>query len=128
MKTINEVRELINTEKPRSAWRRGVNAYALDLLENLEEYRKYDGRGDDIDPRELKAELLNGATDWNAYSWGGSSLIYDTDIADRLCTPSELKRTRNGERRPNSHEEWLDTQARALCQAYRHIISLCIYG
>ena len=49
------------------------------------------------------------------------SLIYNEDIAERLCTPSELKKTRHGERRPNAREEWLDTQARALFQAYNLI-------
>lgn len=65
----------------------------------------------------VKEWLKNGASDWDQYSWGGSSLIYNSDIAERLCCPSELKKTRNGERRPNSREEWLDTQARALRQA-----------
>jgi hypothetical protein len=54
---------------------------------------------------------------WNDYSWCGSSLIYNGDIAARLCCPSELKKTREGERRPNANEQWLDTQARALYQA-----------
>ena len=49
---------------------------------------------------------------------------YGGDIAERLCTPSELKKTRHGERRPNSREEWLDTQARALHQAARRVSSL----
>jgi hypothetical protein len=69
----------------------------------------------------MYADALNGAKDWSQYSWGGCSLIYDAAIARRLCTPSELKKTRNGERRPNSNEEWLDTQARALNQAFRNI-------
>ena len=68
--------------------------------------------------------MLNGAQDWNKYSWGGSSLIYDGDIAERLCTPSELKKTRNGERRPNGREEWLDTQARALHQAAKRVYTI----
>lgn len=58
------------------------------------------------------------------YNWGGSSLIYDADIAGRLCCPSELKKTRNGERRPNSREEWLDVQARALYQACNRLCRL----
>lgn len=33
----------------------------------------------------------------------------------------ENDKTRNGERRPNSREEWLDTQARALRQAANRI-------
>lgn len=47
---------------------------------------------------------MNGASTWSEYSWGGSALIYNGDIAKRLCNPSELKRTHNGERRPNSQE------------------------
>nr|DAP26633.1 MAG TPA: hypothetical protein [Bacteriophage sp.] len=67
--------------------------------------------------------MLNGAQDWEQYSWGGSALIYDYDIAERLCCPSELKKTRNGERRPNSREEWLDVQARALYQAASRVVN-----
>ena len=65
--------------------------------------------------------MLNGAKDWNQYSWGALSLIYDCDIAERLSAPSELKKTRGGERRPNSREEWLDVQARALQQAFSRL-------
>lgn len=80
---------------------------------------------DDLNtPADFSRALLNGASDWSAYSWGGCSLIYNGDIAARLCAarlccPSELKKTREGERRPNSREEWLDVQARALSQAAR---------
>ena len=122
MKTINEVREELKARKDRSAWSRGVTAYALELLDDLEENRRFNNADMHLHPLELKTELLNGADSWDAYSWGGSALIYDSDIAERLCTPSELKKTRNGERRPNSREEWLDTQARALFQAANRII------
>lgn len=50
-------------------------------------------------------------------------MIYNADIAERLCCPSELKKTRNGERRPNNREEWLDTQARALYQAASRVVN-----
>ena len=80
-------------------------------------------KAEDVNDRQkLHAQLLNGATSWRVCSWDGSSLIYDFDIAERLCTPSELKKTRNGERRPNSREDWLDVQARALTQAERHVL------
>lgn len=101
----------------RSAWNRGVAIIADDLLE---EYAKNHGRKA---AAPTMADLLNGADNWSQYSWGGCYLVYDSDIAELLCTPSELKRTRNGERRPNSREEWLDVQARALNQAARRIIN-----
>ena len=95
----------------------------MELIDGLECSADYHGR-DPETVAELKAWMLNGATDWREYSWGGCSLIYDGDIAERLCTPSELKKTRGGERRPNSREEWLDTQARALYQACNRIIRI----
>lgn len=109
----------LEARKDRSAWSKGVTAYAIELVEQLEEAAEggYLDATDLTAPRMLRKALLNGADDWSAYSWGGCSLIYDSDIAERLCCPSELKRTRNGERRPNSREAWLDTQARALSQA-----------
>ena len=101
----------------RSAWARGVKAYAGELLENLREHAAYaasNGEPSPLENREsVRAALLNGARDWREYSNGGCSLIYNGDIAERLCTPSELKRTHNGERYPNSREIWLDVQARA---------------
>ena len=121
--TLDEVAAELEAQKDRSAWGRGVNAYALELLEELRERAAYEGRNPEPG-KECREWMLNGAQDWNQYSWGGSSLIYDGDIAERLCTPSELKKTRNGERRPNSREEWLDTQARALYQACNRVSRL----
>lgn len=118
-KVVCLIRQSIKAEPQRSAWNKGVSAYALELLEELEAsiVGGYFDPADIIIPKLLENALLNGASDWSQYSWGGCSLIYNGSIAERLCTPSELKKTRNGERRPNSREEWLDTQARALYQA-----------
>ena len=98
---------------PRSAWNRGVMRYALELVNSVE-------IGEEI----TEKRLLNGAKDWKEYSYGGCSLIYDELICRRLCTPSEIKKTHNGERRPNKQETWLDTQARALYQAARMIMRI----
>lgn len=118
---LQEAAELIKARKDRSAWDKGVTAYALELLQELAELAEGGDLPADaaelLKPRALREKMLNGAANWKEYSWGGSGLIYDGDIAKRLCCPSELKRTRNGERRPNSSEEWLDVQARALYQA-----------
>ena len=120
---FDAIREELEAMDKRSAWNRGVTAYALELVDDLEEFA--DGGYFDVDdlnaPKVLEKTMLNGASDWNHYSWGGCSLIYNGDIAERLCTPSELKRTRGGQWRPNSREEWLDTQARALFQASNRV-------
>ena len=118
-KLFDAIREQVKKRTERSAWSKGVEAYALELVDELEDAIFGGWQQMEIleDPRRTDTAMLNGATNWNEYSWGGSSLIYDGDIAERLCNPSELKKTRNGERRPNSREEWLDTQARALYQA-----------
>lgn len=108
----NELLEAIDNIKARSAWNKGVKIYAYELVEALEV--------EEIpqDKTELKSLLLNGAADWKQYSWGGCSLIYDCDIAERLCCPSELKKVCGGENKPNRSEEWLDTQARALSHSF----------
>ena len=123
MGNIEKLYQSIASEKQSSAWNKGVTQYALEMVEQLGEQIN-GGYFDELDlaeSKKVRAALLNGAADWNQYSWGGCSLIYDSDIAERLCCPSELKKTRNGERRPNSREEWLDVQARALFQAANRI-------
>lgn len=130
MENIEKLYQSIKSEKQRSAWDKGVTQYALEMVEQLGKQINggYFEELDLTESKKVRAALLNGAADWSQYSWGGCSLIYDSDIAERLCNPSELKKTRNGERRPNSREEWLDTQARALFQAAnrvcRHIRTL----
>ena len=114
--TVEAIRSIINSKKGRSAWERGVRAYTNELLDSLGEVLSYDPDAL-CNERLLRKALLNGASDWSEYSWGGCSMIYDGDIADRLCTATELKRTENGFRRPNTREAWLDVQARALYQA-----------
>ena len=109
--------------KNRSAWDRGVQQYAESLADDLAEYLN----GGCISLDNLRtwdaaqSAMLNGADGWTSYSYGGSALICDYEIAERLCNPSELKKTRGGERNPNSRETWLDCQARALRQASRRV-------
>ena len=118
MSTVNkkQLLEAVAAHKAgRSAWSRGVHAYAVELLEGL---------NDDADLANevmLKKELLNGADNWRHYSEGGAALCYDADIAERLCPPSELKRSKWGMLPPNSRENWLEVQARALWQAHKVI-------
>jgi len=102
----NAISELCKLDR-RSAWNAAVATYAAELVEDLPE--QLPETWDDV-----RAAMLNGADDWNAYSYGGCALVYDGDIAARLCTPSELLRVDGGNRAPNGRETWLDVQARAL--------------
>lgn len=128
MATMAQIKNELQKEVGRSAWRRGVLSYAWELIDNIEQHYNYIGlrEHDVISIRELKDYMLNGADSWDSYSWGGCSFIYDTDIAKMLCNPTELKNTDNGRRRPNKQEEWLDVQARALKQA-AHLITSIAY-
>ena len=120
MKKI-ELLKRINESPARSAWTKGVKKYALELGEALE----LDDDAEIVKGENLSTQiLLNGAENWVQYSWGGSALIYDGDIAFRLCTPSEFKRTDGGFKKPNRHEQWLDVQSRALYQAAALILNL----
>lgn len=123
--TLNRLRQSLEIRKDRSAWSRGVTNYALELIDDETEdlinslgLKPFNG----CKREAVRDAILNGADSWHTFSWGGSSLIYDEDIAKRLCTPSELKKTHNGQRDPNEREQWLDTQARALFQAEQLIM------
>ena len=122
MENIQELRTAVENVKVRSAWMNGVKQYALELIDSVAE-----NYGDDVltDRAKLKAAMLNGAKDWKQYSNGGCSLCYDGDIAERLCTKSELKsliRKDGSYRNPNGGENWLECQARALCQAANMVL------
>ena len=119
MTKAQELFNAIESKKTRSAWSNGVKNYALDLIENLSEAIEggYFDAADINNPRLLEKALLNGASDWSHYSWGGCAYCYNGQIAEALCNASELKRTDGGKKKPNAQEEWLDVQARALYQA-----------
>lgn len=114
-----ELIKAINTSKARSAWARGVKEYAKYLVEEI--------YSNDTDVVKADTSIyLSGAKNWKAYSYGvhGCSLVCSYDIAELLCTPSELRKTDFGRKLPNSFENWLDVQARALFQAHMLITEL----
>ena len=108
--------------KCRSAWSKGVKEYAYMLLDNIFLHSDYKSI---TSIKSLHEVLLHGAKNWKQFSWGGYALICDGDIAKTLCSPSELKKCKNGMLRPNKQEEWLDVQARALLQA-ENLIKDCV--
>lgn len=114
-RVIADIKNEIAGHEAKSAWEMGVRAYARELF------------ADYVDGHHLpdtarigkltKEDLLNGARDWEQYSWGGCSLIYDEDICRRLCPPSTQRKYSHGARQPSGSETWLDWQTRALGQA-----------
>lgn len=117
---IEKTLESVKSHKTKSAWNNGVKNYAIDFLLEL------DGKNI-TNKKELEKALLNGAENWRAYSYGGCSFIYDEDIARFLCNRSEFKRKKYGALPPNSRENWLDVQERALFQAFRLICDYAVF-
>ena len=131
MTNIETLRRAIKADnnKDRAKWDKGVRLYAAEIVDYLNEW------SDDIrdiftaidrkDTNALHYYFLNGAKDWAHYARGGCGVarIYDVDIADRLATPSEIKRRTNKTGHlsnfANSRENWNDVEARALWQAER---------
>jgi len=122
--TVNDVQNHIKNLKARhsSRWLEAVKEDAVDLLDK---YIEWHGENASFKKENIK-ELLNGAENWNQYSYGGLALVDDSRIAAHYCAPSELKKFGyvdygNGFEsigsHPSSKETWLDVQARALRQA-----------
>lgn len=139
---LTAVLTAIQEQKPaRSRWDRAVMEDAEEMISEAIDNLRDNPEEAPQDLTQLTAKLLNvgistlkmwGGDDGHngirslyqcahESSWGGSHLCYNSDIARHYCTPSELRRTRDGERRPNAREEWLDVQARAIYQALNKI-------
>ena len=115
---INLLKNSIKNIRTRGAWNSGVKDYALMLLNSTE---FPDGEVTSAD--DLRSTILNGSANWQEYSENGYALIYDEDIASMLCTPTELKRTKNGKVNPSDTVTWFDLQAKALYEAYLLIVN-----
>lgn len=114
MKTKEIIEKLESLKTPRSAWKKGVLHYAFYIMSKFESETEI----------ESEATLLNGAKDWKQASYSGCFYVNDEVIALTLCNNSELRMNRNGKRRPNRSETWLDVQALALFQASKLILSI----
>ena len=112
----NELRMLVEEILNTSAYKRGIKKYTDELLDNLEEMARIYKRLPK-DENELEEWLLKGARNWEEYSYGGRSLKYNRQIAERLCNPSELKKKGGGRIVPKRGETWFDEQSKALCYA-----------
>lgn len=128
MKNWNDLQKAISESKARSAWTRGVRQYASEIISEISQWVCPFDDFRAMKPSRRKEHCMNGAQSWRSYSEGGCALIRDFDIAERLCSPSELKKLTRKDgslrERPNASETWLECQARALHQAMRLINTL----
>lgn len=115
---LSTLRGLVSSSSARSAWSRGVRAYALDLIDNIEDMSNYNinNYGEYLAISEEVA--LNGASDWFNYAAGGCGLVYSHAIASRLMTAGELRRYEAGKL---SDLDLIACEGRALFQAWRLI-------
>ena len=125
--TKSEIERMIKNleekeKKARSKWDKAVLQDGQRLLENVLEWME------DEEEVEINEKLLlNGAENWKKFSWGGSALIYNGEIAEHYSTPSELKFwgfTKNGGVKRDTNtigKHLLDIQAKALYQAWQAI-------
>lgn len=67
MKSYSDILAALEARKDRSAWNKGVTAYAVDLLDHYQERAEYEGR-EAASCKELEEWLLNGASTWREYS------------------------------------------------------------
>lgn len=82
--------------------------YINDLLESLEDMELIKDLKD-YTKDQFEELLLNGANNWLHYSFSGCSLCYNYDIAERILTPSQQKRSHSS--------DWLLTQQACLLRS-----------
>lgn len=96
-----------------SAWDKGVKKFAVDLFKYIAADR------DVVGIFCISAEDVPGYDgDWWEFSFHGNRLVHDSDIAETLCTPSELKRKKGGALPPKRGRTWRDVQVQALEEAW----------
>lgn len=102
------------TKKSRSYWAEKAKDYAYSLLENFEDDRNFDSVS------KFKKALLNGAKDWEQYSYWGNSLCYNVQIAKAVLPPKKFEQYYNDKLFIPS-DKLMTLQIRALKQAWQLI-------
>ena len=110
-KLVEEAEKMSRTE--RSYWSRGVASLIRDYGEDV--LGEHDG--EIISARDFYKLWNCGADSLRDAVYGGSFDIWNYDIAKRLCTPSDLKKSNEGMRRPNKRQDWIDVELIAVQQA-----------
>ena len=120
---ITELKNKLEEEQKheRRTYHKAIYQYAFELVDNIAD--NYITTPEELKHLEnitnLKERALNGASDWEQYSWGGCSLCYNYDIMSRLFCKSIVKKYENADTVRGRH--LLDWQASALSKAFSKI-------
>lgn len=120
---IEGLKNKLNEEekKARGTYNKAIYQYAFELVDNIAD--NYRTTAEELKHLEnitnLKEKSLNGASDWEQYSWGGCSLCYNYDILHRLFCKSIVEKYENADSVRGRH--LLDWQACALSKAFSKI-------
>ena len=112
---LSTLRGLVSSSSARSAWSRGVAFYASLILDNFEDFARFNASEGLPAPALDLATALNGAEDWHHFAAGGCGLVYNASIAANLLTPSELRAWETGRR----SFDFIALEGRALSQAWQ---------
>lgn len=113
-------------ERKRGQWNKAISYYADFLLDRYIDICKWCADENEAIP-DLSLDLvLNRASCWHQYSYGGLALVYDVDIAKVVFTPAQFAKWEQG--RKVTAEPLLDIQARALAAGWRVLKSAQRYA
>ena len=113
-------------ERKRGQWNKATAYYADFLLDSYIEICKWCANQNEAIP-DLSLDLvLNGASGWHQYSYGGCALVYDGDIAKVVFTPAQFAKWEQG--RKVTAGPLLDIQARGLAAGWRVLKSAQRYA
>lgn len=101
------------SKSERSYWSRGVASLIRDYAEEV--LQEHDG--EIVSARDFYKLWNCGADSLREAVYGGCFDVWNYDIEKRLCTPSELKKSNEGTRRPNKNKNWFDVEIEAMYQA-----------
>ena len=106
--TYEELLQEINIKaQSRSAWDKGVRYLALLLVEKAFAFHKVPASEEASKDEKF---YLRGAANWERYANGGSAIITDEEIAEKLAPPSQRNR--------KPKDGWMEAQERAMKQAW----------
>lgn len=114
---LSDMRTYISeTELKRGQWNKTMAYYAYFLLDSYIDICKWCADQNEAIPDLSLDTVLNGASGWHQYSYGGLALVYDGDIAKIVFTPAQFTKWEQG--RKVTDEPMLDIQARALAAGW----------